>query len=187
MSTARTIIQPLAIALVLAAIVRASSIGFYSIPSSSMEPTLRVGDTVVVTPYFAKNHPSRGDVVVFRSPSSAGEMVVKRIVAVPGDLIESRDGRLLIGGHAVPEPYSRGTTAAVAPQIIAGGTYYLLGDNRTNSYDSRLWGSIQESAIVGRARLVLWSGAIAPRANASAVTSDAPPASHGLRLFKLIR
>ena len=186
MSTARTILQPLLIAVALAAIVRASSIGFYSIPSSSMEPTLRVGDTVIVTPYRGQ-HPSRGDVVVFRSPSSPDEMVVKRIVALPGDLVESRDGRLLVSGHATSEPYTHGPTAAIAPQVIAGNSYFVLGDNRTNSYDSRLWGSIQENAIVGRARIVLWSGSIAPQANAAELAPDATPAVRGLRLFRVIR
>jgi signal peptidase I len=187
MSTVRTVLQPLAIAIALAAIVRASSIGFYSIPSSSMEPTLRVGDTVVVTPYVSGQRPTRGDVVVFHSPSSPDEMVVKRIVALPGDLIESRDGKLVVGGHTIAEPYTRGMTGAVAPQIVAGSSYYVLGDNRTNSYDSRLWGAIHESAIVGRARLVLWSGSIAPQAKASALTPDATPAPGGIRVFKVVR
>lgn len=187
MSTARLIMQPLAIAIALGLAVRASSVGFYSIPSSSMEPTLQVGDTVLVTPYLSGRHPSRGDVVVFRSPVNAEEMVVKRIVAVPGDLVETREGRLLVGGHPVTEPYARGITAAVAPQIVAAHAYYVLGDNRTNSYDSRLWGSIDETAIAGRARLVLWSGLAAQEANASQMTPGTPVARHERRLFLIVR
>jgi signal peptidase I len=186
MSTFRTVAQPLAIAIALAFVVRTSSIGFYSIPSSSMEPTLRPGDTVVVTPYVAGSRPVRGDVVVFRSPSNNGEMVVKRIVAEAGDLVESRDGKVFVRGHALAEPYASGSTAAIAPQIIPGNSFYVLGDNRTNSYDSRLWGSIAGTAIVGRARLILWSGSIAPPASASARTPSVESAP-GVRLFRVVR
>src|SRR5438132_11015070 len=117
MSTARLIIQPIAIAVILGLAVRASSVGIYSIPSSSMEPTLQVGDTVVVTPYGSNEQPRRGDVVVFHSPASKAEMVVKRVVATPGDLIESRNGWVMVGGHALAEPYVPGhaVTAAIAP------------------------------------------------------------------------
>ena len=185
MSTFRTVAQPLAIAIALAFAVRASSIGFYSIPSSSMEPTLRPGDTVVVTPYVAGSRPVPGDVVVFRSPSVAGEMVVKRIIAEAGDLVESRDGRVFVRGHALAEPYASGPTAAIAPQIVPGNSIYVLGDNRANSYDSRLWGSIATTAVVGRARLILWSGSMAPPASASARTTS-PETSRGVRLFRVI-
>ena len=159
MSTTRIIVQPLAIAVALAFAVRASSIGFYAIPSASMEPTLEPGDTLLVTPYLSGARPSRGDVVVFRSPERAGEMVVKRVIAEPGDLVESRDGKVFVRGHALAEPYTLGSTAAVAPQIVPAGSFFVLGDNRTNSYDSRLWGSIAQQSIVGHARMVIGSGA----------------------------
>lgn len=187
MSTARAIIQPLAIAIALGLAFRASSVSFYSIPSSSMEPTLQVGDTVLVTPYRSGRPPVRGEVIVFHSPANADEMVVKRIVAVPGDLVETRDGKLLIGAHTVAEPYAEGITAAVAPQIVAANSFYVLGDNRPNSYDSRLWGSINESAIAGRARLILWSGLAAPHANASQMTPRSAPRGGELRLFRIVR
>ena len=167
MSTARAVIQPIAIAILLAFAVRASSIGIYSIPSPSMEPTLRVGDLILVTPYVGHHTPAHGDVVVFRSPSKPDELVVKRVVATAGDLIESRDGNVFVCGHTLAEPYvnARGNSGGIAPQIVAHDTFYVLGDNRANSYDSRLWGAIPRDRIVGHVRLVLWP----PSAAATAV------------------
>ena len=192
MSTARVVVQPIAIALALAFAVRASSIGLYSIPSQSMQPTLETGDTILVTPYVNGKRPQRGDIVVFHSPSSRDEMVVKRVVAVPGDLIESRDGAVLVGGHPLAEPYvmARGLTGAIAPQVIPGDCYFLLGDNRGNSYDSRVWGVIRGDAIVGRARLVLWSthGLLdAQHAEAAPVGPNGPRDSRGVRVFRVLR
>ena len=152
-----------------------------------MEPTLCPGDTVFVTPYARGAQPSRGDVVVFRSPANPAEMVVKRVVAEPGDLIESRDGKIFVGGHAVAEPYAIGATTALAPQIVPGDSVFVLGDNRMNSYDSRLLGSIARGAIVGRARLVLWSAIAAPRASASEVSPGASSTGTNVRVFKVVR
>jgi signal peptidase I len=187
MSTLRVIVQPIAIAVALGLIVRASAVGLYSIPSPSMAPTLQVGDTILVTPYLSGARPSPGDVVVFHSPAANGEMIVKRVVAVPGDLIEAREGRVAIGGHTLAEPYAIGTTGSLAAQIVPPDSYYVLGDNRPDSYDSRLWGAISARAIIGRARLVLWSGVRAPRANATSMTGAPGARAQGVRLFRVIR
>src|SRR3712207_3969107 len=101
-SLIRTIVEPLAVAVALAFLVR-SALQLYSIPSSSMAPTLEAGDQVVVTPYF-RGEPDRGHVIVFQSPQS-DELLVKRVIAVPGDLVDARLGRVRIGGHTLPEPY----------------------------------------------------------------------------------
>jgi signal peptidase I len=192
MSTVRAVVQPIAIAIALAFAVRASSVGIYSIPSQSMQPTLQIGDTILVTPYLNGRSPSRGDVIVFHSPSVRDQMVVKRVIATPGDLIESRDGVVTIGGHALAEPYvlARGLSGAIAPQVIPADCYFVLGDNRGNSYDSRLWGVIRGDAIVGRARLVLWSThpmLHAPQAAASPIIPADPLRERGLRLFRVVR
>ena len=189
MSTARVIVQPILIAIALAFAVRASSVGIYSIPSPSMEPTLQVGDTIVVTPYVSQQ-PQSGDVIVFRSAGPHREMMVKRIVATAGDLVEARDGHLFVGGHALGEPYVArdAYTTPIAAQIIPAHSYFVLGDNRGNSYDSRQIGVIDRSAIAGRARLVLWSlPAPAPHAQASPLTPDVAPHTTALRLFRVIR
>lgn len=192
-SLIRTILQPIAIGIVLALLVRATLFRMYAIPSQSMAPTLQAGDQIIVTPYrlpFGAT-PQRGDVVVFHSPIHAGELMVKRIIAVPGDLIESHNGCVFIGGHAVAEPYvaRRAATGAIAPQIIAGNCYFVAGDNRDNSWDSRNWGMLPRDLVVGRARMIVWSwgnGSSEPRADASPLTPHTL-AAHPLRLERLFK
>jgi signal peptidase I len=185
-----TIFQPLAVAIVLALALR-SMVRVYAIPSASMHPTLRVGDHIVVVP---DRHPARGEVIVFRSPGSPDELMVKRIIAAPGDLIATTNGRVTIGSHALPEPYLADPAAsgAIQPQIVPAGCYYVLGDNRANSWDSRSWGVLPRDLVVGRAVMVLWSSGDGtdsdPHVSASTVAPSAP--EHSLRferLFKRIR
>jgi signal peptidase I len=126
--------EPLLIAVVLAFAVR-GAVRIYSIPSRSMAPTLEAGDHIAVTPYRTDT-PARGDVIVFRSPAN-GEVVVKRIVGFPGDLMDTRAGRL----------------------VVPAGCYFVVGDNRGDSHDSRHWGPLPAHLVLGRARLILWSGA----------------------------
>lgn len=155
-----------------------------------MEPTLQVGDTIVVTPYISGRSPERGDVVVFRAPASRGQLMVKRVVATAGDLVESREGRVIVRGHALAEPYVANETNGIAPQVVPAGCFYVLGDNRSNSFDSRQWGVIADGAIVGQARLVLWSSpaaALAAHAQAAPRTAVAMPHAHALRLFRVVR
>jgi signal peptidase I len=129
----RLILTPLAIALALAFAAR-TAVRIYSIPSASMEPTLRAGDHIVVTPYHSA--PQRGDVIVFRAPASSDELMVKRIAGTPGDAVEAGAGRVV---------------------VVPAGCYFVVGDNRRDSFDSRNWGVLPRELIVGRARLVLWS------------------------------
>ncbi|MDQ3280317.1 MAG: signal peptidase I, partial [Acidobacteriota bacterium] len=156
----RTILEPIAIAVALAFLVR-SALHIYSIPSTSMAPTLQVGDQIVVTPYFHHAMPERGHVIVFRSPMRPDELLVKRVIAVPGDLVDARLGRVRIGGHTLNEPYvlRQAASGAIGAQLIPQNSYFVLGDNRDDSVDSRSWGVVPRERIVGRARLVLWSSA----------------------------
>src|SRR5438445_11003122 len=128
MSTFRVIVQPIIAAVVLAFAVRSALIGIYAIPTGSMQPTLQIGDRILVTRYFSQPA-ERGDVVVFRSPG-AGELMVKRIVAVGGDFVDAQNGRLVIGGHTLPEPYlpAREVTGGVSPQRVPPDSYFVLGD-----------------------------------------------------------
>ncbi|HEX9986174.1 MAG TPA: signal peptidase I [Thermoanaerobaculia bacterium] len=157
-SVFRLVLEPLAVAVVLALLVRAA-IGVYAIPSESMAPTLKVGDHIIVTPYLFGKQPSRGDVVVFRSPLKPDELVVKRVIATPGDLIDSRLGRVRIGGYTLAEPYLLRASASgeIGAQLVPSNCYFVMGDNRAASYDSRNWGPLPANYIVGRARLILWS------------------------------
>jgi signal peptidase I len=188
-SLLRTILEPLACAVALAFLVRAA-VQIYSIPSASMAPTLNAGDQIVVTPYFRHGAPDRGHVIVFHSPVN-GEMLVKRVIAVPGDLLDSRLGRVRIGGHTLPEPYvlREAATGAIPAQIVPSNCYYVLGDNRDDSLDSRSWGFVPREHVVGRARLVLWSSA--PLGEIASASAPAHPAAAPLlraprRVFKWI-
>lgn len=191
-SVLRLIAEPIAIAIVLAVAVR-SLIDIYSIPSDSMQPALQSGDHILVTPYRFGAGPLRGQVVVFRSPRNPAEFVVKRIVAVPGDLVATTSrGQLMIGDRIIAEPYLRDPLASgsIAPQIVPGDCYFVMGDNRRDSLDSRNWGVLPRDLIVGRARLVLWSsggGSPAPAAVASSGSAAAAwPASYTARFLRPI-
>jgi signal peptidase I len=191
MSTFRVMVQPIIAAVVLGFAVRSALIGLYEIPTASMQPTLQIGDRILVTRYLSQP-PQRGDVVVFRSPHG-DDLMVKRIVGVGGDFIDAHNGRLIIGGHTVAEPYLPGgtTTSSVIPQIVPSDSYFVLGDNRLASLDSRAWGVVPRNLLVGRARLVLWSAAAGgsePHANAT--TAGPVRSTHVIRterLFEPIR
>jgi len=188
-SLLRTILQPLALAVGLAAVARAA-VHIYSIPSRSMAPTLEVGDQIVVTRYL-RGEPQRGEVIVFRSPLDADELMVKRVIGIPGDVVDSRLGRVRVGGHTLSEPYvlRAAASGAIEAQIIPADSYYVLGDNRDDSLDSRVWGYVPRERIVGRARVVLWSSPHLLDADPASArpshraSSEAPRSS---RLFKWI-
>lgn len=190
-SLARTILEPIGIAIALAMVVRAA-VHIYAIPSGSMAPTLVAGDQVVVTPYFL-SQPSRGDVVVFRSPVDANELMVKRVIGMPGDLIDSRLGRVRVGTYTLAEPYvaRQAATGAITAQIVPAESYFVLGDNRDDSLDSRSWGVVHRQAIVGRARLILWTTPLGDREEISASTVSHPASGSSARrarhIFKWVR
>lgn len=187
-SLIRTILEPIAAAVALAFLVRAA-VQIYSIPSESMAPTLHAGDQIVVTRYF-RGAPDRGHVVVFESPNG-DELLVKRVIAVPGDLLDSRLGRVRIGGYTLAEPYvlRQAATGAIPAQLVPQSSYFVLGDNRDDSSDSRSWGVVPRERIVGRVRLVLWSSApLGEIANASEPgrASLAPALRTPRRIFKWV-
>jgi signal peptidase I len=185
----RTIAQPLGVAVALGLLVR-GAVHIYAIPSESMAPTLSAGDQIVVTRYFRAT-PQRGDVIVFESLTTPDELLVKRVIGVPGDLVDSRLGRVRISGYTLPEPYvlREAASGAVPAQVIAADSYFVMGDNRDDSSDSRSWGAVPRSRIVGRARMVLWSSssAIGEAARAAATNEGVahPPRRRG-GLFKWI-
>src|SRR5580700_3365010 len=150
------------VAVVIAVLLRTFVIATYSIPSGSMEPTLQVGDRIVVDKLSYHLHGvDRGNVVVFSTPPTedcAGPPVsdlVKRVIGLPGETISLADGNVYINGHLLPEPFLppnlRNDTypgPATAPFAlhhayrIPAGEVYVMGDNRPNSCDSRYWGPI---------------------------------------------
>ncbi|HZT67635.1 MAG TPA: signal peptidase I [Acidimicrobiales bacterium] len=151
-------------ALAAAFLVKTFVLQTFFIPSASMEPTLMIGDRVFVNKLAYNFHPvHRGDIVVFTLPpgESAGPNIddlIKRVIGLPGDTIEAIGGRVYINGKVLNEPYlPRGTVTTLLPkQVVPKGRYFLLGDNRTDSKDSRFFGAIDEKLLVGRAFVRVW-------------------------------
>jgi signal peptidase I len=128
----------------------------FSIPSEAMVPTLKVGDSVIVNKAaYQHTAPKRGDIVVFDAPPAARavniQYLVKRVVGMPGETIEGRDGRISIDGKLLDEPYlsPRVKSRVFGPDVIPRGSYFMLGDNRQNSKDSTFFGPIKRSALLG--------------------------------------
>ncbi|XP_022954017.1 chloroplast processing peptidase-like isoform X1 [Cucurbita pepo subsp. pepo] len=131
------------------------------IPSSSMYPTLRIGDRILVekVSYYIRN-PSIDDIITFRDPTQQSgrreeNLVVKRVVAKAGDMVEVCEGCLYVNGVAQDERFlaERPTYTTKSTQVPKGHVY-VLGDNRNNSYDSHIWGPLPIKNIIGR---YLWS------------------------------
>lgn len=111
------------------------------VPSASMEPTIRAGQMVFGwRPAYRLHGPARGDIVLFRHPSAAGELLVKRVVALEGDVVEITEGTVLLNGAPLAEPYALPDQDQNAPAVtVPRGCCYLLGDNRAASRDSSEW------------------------------------------------
>ena len=152
------------IGLLVAAGVRAFVFESFFVPSGSMLPTIQVGDHMIVDKLSYDLHRiGFGDIVVFRKPANdpAGPNVrylVKRVIGLPGQVIASHGGKVYINGAPIAEPFlAKGvSTYGIPRQRIPRGEYYVLGDNRGNSADSRVFGPIRQSLIVGRVVLVYW-------------------------------
>lgn len=135
----------------------------YSIPSASMVPTLEVGDRVVVSKL--NKDPGRGDIIVFERPANdpasgpdAPDVLIKRVIGLPGDTVSAADGKVYVNGKALREAYlPRGTVTDMAEPIdVPPDEYLVLGDNRRVSQDGRVFGPISKDLIVGRAILRIW-------------------------------
>ena len=156
----------IAAALIVALVVKTFLLQAFYIPSGSMEPTLKPGDRVLVNKLSYDLHSvHRGDLVVFkRPPSEAGDPtikdLIKRVIGLPGDRIEGRDGVVYINGAKISEPYLPPGTVTTSIQpggyTVPPGQYFVMGDNRSNSMDSRFIGPIPGDLIVGRAFVRVW-------------------------------
>ena len=151
----------------------------YRIPSASMEPTLHCarpmngctapfGDRVIVDRLaYRLGEPKRGQIVVFEAPAAArvrcgggeGGTFVKRLIGLPGDRVSLRNGFVSVNGKRLAEPYvspsRRGQDTRTFPRVPAG-RYFFLGDNRTGSCDSRVWGTVPRSSLIGPVRARYW-------------------------------
>ena len=154
----------LVVALGVALVVRTFVVQTFYIPSASMEPTLMVGDRILVDKLSYHLHDvHRGDIVVFRTPPAEQgnpeiKDLVKRVIGLPGEVISSAGGRVVINGKPLAEPWLvKGTvTTGIQTQKIPSGEYFVMGDNRSDSQDSRYFGPIKGSLIVGHVVLRIW-------------------------------
>ena len=135
----------------------------FTIPSESMEVTLSVGDRVLVNKLSYKLHDvNRGDLVVFDRPPSESstevDHLIKRVIALGGETIETRGGRIYVDDQRLDEPYLDGGQMGsdIDRQTVPDGHVFVMGDNRDDSRDSRVFGPIPESLIVGRAFVRVW-------------------------------
>jgi signal peptidase I len=150
-------------ALAVALVVKTFLIQAFFIPSLSMYPTLDKGDRVLVNKLSYKLHDvNRGDLVVFERPENQPESdikdLIKRVIGLPGETIEAREGVVFIDGEQIDEPYlvDGVTTDNLPRQEIPDGHLFVMGDNRGDSADSRVFGPIDEDTIVGRAFIKVW-------------------------------
>jgi len=192
------------IALVLALIIRTFFIQAYKIPSGSMEPTLLIGDHILVNKmvyglrlpdsFFGLTIPGipwgqyvfrlesihHGDVVVFVFPPDPTKDFIKRVIGLPGDKVQVRDGKVFLNGAEMPDPHAHfdvppqersavtprdnfpprspgDPNADPGPVTVPPGKYLMMGDNRDHSYDGRFWGFVDADQVEGRAVVIYWS------------------------------
>ena len=177
----REILEAVLLALVVLILLQATVRNF-KVEGSSMVPTLESGQFLVVDqasflkfdqerlsrvvpfwkvaesePEFAFDPPQRGEIIVFQYPKDTTKDFVKRVIGLPGETVEVRSGTVYVDGEAIREPYLQRRDGSSAPPLTLGQKeYYVIGDNRRNSNDSRAWGSVPENNIVGKVWLVYW-------------------------------
>jgi signal peptidase I len=178
-SALREYAEAVALALLLALVIRTFVVQAFKIPSGSMLPTLEVGDHILVNKFaygvrlpvvgtrlLDVGSPRRGDVVVFVYPVDPAKDFIKRVVAVPGDVVQIRNKRVYINGEVWNDPhayFADGSTLGGTPRDMYGpvtvpaGQIFVMGDNRDRSYDSRFWGFVDRDEVKGRAFLIYWS------------------------------
>jgi signal peptidase I len=132
----------------------------FRVQGTSMEPLLEDGERIVVNKFVYRFHPiERGDVVVFWYPGDPSVSFIKRVVGLPGDLVEIRTGRLYVNGMPAREDYLPAAfrdSDNYPPREVPRGYYFVLGDHRRSSNDSRSWGEVPEKYIYGRAAFCFW-------------------------------
>lgn len=170
--------EALLVALILALLIRAFVVQAFKIPSESMLETLLVGDHLLASKFaygikipftdtyiYKGDEPARGDVIIFEYPNDPSVDYIKRVVGLPGDVIEVRNKQLYRNGQPVREDYVRFAQPDriepvrdnFGPVTVPPGKYFVMGDNRDNSMDSRFWGFVNRSAIRAKAWRIYWS------------------------------
>lgn len=174
----RELTEGLLTAIVIATILKLFIVQAFRIPSGSMIPTLLIGDQILVSklsygiknPFhdqylFRTGHPKRGEIIVFKYPKDETKDFIKRVIGIPGDHIQVIKKQLYVNGVLQHEPYTQSLDPSVTDQeprdnfetVVPPHSYFVMGDNRDDSYDSRFWGFVKSRKIVGRAILIYWS------------------------------
>lgn len=130
------------------------------VEGTSMMPRLTDQERIFINKFvYRLEQIHRGDVVVFRYPGDPSKSYIKRVIGLPGDTVEIHRGVVYVNGEKLDEPYVvpefRGTQS-VAPTHVEAGRYYVLGDHRNSSNDSRVWGTVPRELIYGKAELIYW-------------------------------
>jgi len=183
-STAREYFESICVAVILALFVRTFIVQAFKIPTGSMENNLLIGDHLLVNKFvFAPTLSAaentllpidpiaRGNIIVFKYPEEPERDFIKRVIGLPGETIELRNKRLFVNGTALDEPYvhfldtAHGASEITSfdvrerygPVTVPGEQYFVMGDNRDNSQDSRYWGFLPRHYIKGKALMIYWS------------------------------
>ncbi len=180
-SVYREYFESIIFALIIALIVRTFVVQAFKIPSGSMENTLAIGDYILVNkfiygieiPFTGRNlfplrNPRRGDIAVFEYPEDPSRDFVKRVIGLPGDRIQVIDKKVFVNGKPYVNPHEIHKDSAIIPAgvnprdntgviTVPAGSYFMMGDNRDQSYDSRFWGFVKIGRIKGLAFVKYWS------------------------------
>lgn len=180
-STFREYSEAAVIAILLALFIRSFVVQAFKIPSGSMEPTLLIGDHILVNkfiygikiPFFRTTlipiaEPHRGDVIVFIYPVDRSKDFIKRVIGLPGEKIETVGTKILINGNLYEDKHGFYTDHGgrtgnptdkeqFLPKIVPNNHFFVMGDNRDHSYDSRYWGFVPSESIKGKAFIIYWS------------------------------
>ncbi len=182
-STIREYFESIVIAVILALFVRTWVVQAFKIPTGSMENNLLIGDHLLVNKFvfgpsgsleralLPMREPRRGDIIVFKFPNDPQRDFIKRVIGLPGETLELRDKKVYINGQPLDEPYvhflettpdaqevtSLEMRERFGPVRIPDAKYFMMGDNRDNSQDSRYWGVLPREYIKGRALMIYWS------------------------------
>ncbi|WP_240041361.1 signal peptidase I [Paenibacillus ginsengarvi] len=156
--------KSIAVALFIVILLNMFVFNLSTVKGHSMEPTLREKEWLYVNKIaLLIGHPKRGDVVILKDPdmrSAERQYLVKRVVAIPGDKVEIKGGKLFVNGEPVAEPYTdiKIEDGDRSPVVVEEGRYFVMGDNRHQgaSKDSRIFGTVEEKLIQGRADFILW-------------------------------
>lgn len=173
--------ESIAIAVLLALVIRTYLVQAFKIPSGSMEDTLAIGDHLLVSkfmygtkiPFVDKRvltirDPRQGDVIVFEYPEDPSKDFIKRVVGVPGDVVEGRDKKVFVNGKPYENTHEVHKEAEIIPKemnprdtfgpvTVPENSYFVMGDNRDRSYDSRFWKFVRRDQIKGLAFIKYWS------------------------------